>query len=93
MLDPNNRKRKKPRKDPEYLVAWLRDGATPPRKWWRILGVMRPVLGGVAIIQLDAWWARLFATRTELERALARYAELDLYLNRTPPNSETASWA
>ena len=71
----NDRKRKKARKDPEYLVAWLRDGATPPRKWWRILGVMRPVLGGVAIIELDAWWARLFATRTELERALTRYAE------------------
>jgi hypothetical protein len=79
---PNNRKRKKPHRDREYLVAWLRDGAAPPRKWWTILGVMRPGLGGVAIIQLDNWLARLFATRIELERALVRYAETRLVPER-----------
>lgn len=69
-----NSKKKKIRKDRIYLVAWMRGEATLPRKWWRILGLMRPVLGGVAIMELDAWWATLFATHAELERALARFA-------------------
>lgn len=71
---PGNSKKTKTRMDHIYLVAWLRGETAVPRKWWRILGLMRPVLGGVAIIKLDAWSARLFANHAELEQALARFA-------------------
>lgn len=69
-----NRKKKKIGKDRRYLVAWMRGEAAIPRRWWRILRLMRPVLGGVAIMELSAWQARLFANRTDLERALVRFA-------------------
>jgi hypothetical protein len=65
------------RKDHDRLVVWLREETMLPRRWWRILRLMRPALGGVAIIELNEtnkWQTGLFATPTELERALARYA-------------------
>jgi hypothetical protein len=70
------KRKKKPRKtvkDREYLFAWITPESRFPRRWWQILGLMRPGLGGVSIMQLDAWPARLFTTRAELEQALIRY--------------------
>lgn len=60
-------------KDHEYLFAWLTSDAKIARRWWQVLGLMRPGLGGVSIMRLDAWPARVFATRAELEQALSRY--------------------
>lgn len=70
----NNSKKRKMRKDRKYLVAWLGGEVVIPRRWWRILGLMRPVLGGVSIMELGGGGARLFAGHAEIERALARFS-------------------
>jgi hypothetical protein len=70
----NNGKKKKIRKDRKYLVAWLSEEVVVQRRWWRIVGLMRPVLGGVAIVELSGSGVRLFADHAEIERALARFA-------------------